>query len=381
MNVLFVCNNAFNKGNGITTAIRNTMEGLSKRDIQVRLMAVANPDKDGPWPYYPLEHFVFPIFEPIIRANGFCYAKIDRKAIRTAVRWADVVHLEEALFLEFAVIKIARQEGKPCVATYHLYPHNILANLGFGKKSLLAPLLTKHWNHMVYNRCTDIKCPSREVLEYLKASGTKARLHLIPNGIQIPEKSVAPEPIMPGEVTDILFVGRLSNEKSPETLLEAMRYSTHAGSIRLHFYGKGPKEKNYRALARKLCAEGILRHEPVFGFHEAEDLKALERKAYLYVHCAWVEVEGLSCLEAIREGAVPVIGEGPLIATSAFALCPESLYPERDSRALASRIDWWIEHPEERNRWSAEYAASARRYDLASSMDAFAKMYSLSLGR
>ena len=88
-----------------------------------------------------------------------------------------------------------------------------------------------------------------------------------------------------------------------------------------------------------------------------------------------MEVEGLSCLEATREGIVPVIGEGDLIGTSVFALCPESLYPACDSRALAERIDWWIEHPEERNRMAQRYADAARGYDIDDSIAALVKMF------
>ncbi len=375
MRILFVCNNAFNKGNGITTSIRATMSGLRDKGHDVRLMATSNPDPDGLHPDYPLKHFKFPVFEPIIRANGFAYAKIDRRIIREAVRWADVVHLEEAFPLQYAVVRIAKEEGKPCVATYHLYPHNILANLGFGKNNILAAPIQKYWNRMVFNHCADIQCPTEVVKDYLVESGAKARLHVIHNGIEIPDLPIQGTEVMSDVPVDIMVVGRFSNEKSPETVLDAMRHSAHAGRIRLIFAGKGPKEKKYRKMAARLMADGVLRHEPLFGFHKQEELASLERKAYLYVHCAWVEVEGLSCLEATREGLVPVIGEGSLIGTSGFALCPESLYPAGDSRELARRIDWWIEHPGERNRMSVEYAAAAREYALEKSIDDLVKMY------
>ena len=93
MKVLLVCNNAYNKGNGLSVAVLNNLERLREQGVDARLMAVRNPDPAGPQPDFPLEHFKFPIFEPVIRANGFCYAKIDRKRIEEAIKWADVVHL------------------------------------------------------------------------------------------------------------------------------------------------------------------------------------------------------------------------------------------------------------------------------------------------
>ena len=107
MKVLFVCNNAYTPGNGLSASARNTVKQLRLHGVDARLMAIRNQDPSGPQPDFPLEHFRFPIFEPVIRANGFAYAKIDRKVIEQAVDWADVVHLEEAMPLESVVRKIA----------------------------------------------------------------------------------------------------------------------------------------------------------------------------------------------------------------------------------------------------------------------------------
>ncbi|MBR1538550.1 MAG: glycosyltransferase [Bacteroidales bacterium] len=338
-------------------------------------MAIANPDPAGPQPDFPLEHFKFPVFEPIIRANGFSYARIDRKIIRKAVEWADIVHFEEALFLQNVVRKIALRQGKTCTATFHLYPHNITANLGLPKRNLVNTLLIRNWRRIIYNHCTDIQCPSGEVRRYLARNGVKARLHVISNGIRVEKEVPRPLPVEPAPVVEILCTGRLAREKSQATLLEAMRYSRYADRIRLVFAGNGPKVNRYRRLASRMLRDGVLKLEPVFGFYNTEELNALARRCYLYVHCAYVEVEGLSCLEAAREGLVPVIAQGDLIGTSAFALCPESLYPVQDSRALAARIDWWIEHPEERNRMSQRHADAARDYSIDKSIDQLIAMY------
>lgn len=379
MKVLFVCNNAYTRGNGLCTSVQNTMRQLRERGVDARLMAIANPDPEGPQPDFPLKHFKFPIFEPIIRANGFSYAKIDRKIIREAVEWTEIVHFEEALFLENAVRKIAVRMGKACTATFHLYPHNITSNLWLPRKNFVNPLLISYWKHIIYDHCSDIQCPSGEVRRYLERNGVTARLHVISNGIHLPEVPQEPRPVFPEPAVDILCTGRLAREKSQTTLLEAMRYSRYADRIRLIFAGNGQMAGRYRKQAAKLVGDGVLKHEPVFGFYATDELNALARKCYLYVHCAYVEVEGLSCLEATREGLVPVIAQGDLIGTSAFALCPESLYPLQDSRALAARIDWWIEHPEVRNQMAQRHAEAARNYSIDQSIEKLIAMYRCAL--
>ena len=375
MKVLFVCNNAYTPGNGLSASALNTIRKLREHGVDARLMAARNPNPAGPQPDFPLEHFIFPLFEPVIRANGFCYAKVDRKLIEEAVAWADVVHFEEAFFLEKAVRKIAFRQGKARTATFHLYPHNVVANLELGKCGLLCKMILNKWKRIVFNQCSDIQCPTESVRDYLQKNGVKARLHVISNGLTVSEKPVVAAPVQPSPVTDILCIGRLAREKSQDTLLDAMRFSRYADRIRLTFAGKGPKARHYSRKAARLVRRGVLKHPVTFGFYSREELAELARKAYLYVHCAWVEVEGLSCLEATREGLVPVIGSGELVGTGSFALTPDSLYPVGDSRALAEKIDWWIEHPEERNRMAQCYADAARKYDIDKSIEALKDMF------
>jgi glycosyltransferase involved in cell wall biosynthesis len=86
-------------------------------------------------------------------------------------------------------------------------------------------------------------------------------------------------------------------------------------------------------------------------------------------------VEGLSIMEALQQGAVPVIAAGWHTGTSQFALDDRSVFPEKDAKALAARIDWWLAHPEERWEMGKRYAASMEQYDIAKSAAALVNMY------
>lgn len=375
MKVLVVCNNAFTKGNGLQTVMQSLIPKLKQAGIDVRLMSAKNDDRYGPQPDYPLEHFRFPIFDSLISSHSYGFAKIDKSIVLEAVEWADVIHLQEGFPLEAHTAKIAEKAGKTIVGTFHLYTQNILANALIDRKdSFLNDMLMYFWRTGAYDYCSDIQCPTETVREHLSANGFKARMRVISNGIDIPAEPVIAsfpqtDPII------LLCIGRFAREKSQMTLLEAMRHSRHADKIQIHFAGKGPRQAMYEHEAGKLVAEGIMSHEATFGFYTSEELKALARKAYLNIHCAVVEVEGLSCLEAIREGAVPVIAEGYLAATSQFALDQRSIFPEKDAKALAEKIDWWIEHPVERLRMGQIYADSARKYAIEASIAGIIDMY------
>ena len=379
MKVLVVCNNAFTKGNGLHTVMQSLMPRLKEAGIDARLMSVRNEDMNGPQPDYPLEHFRFPVFDSLISSHSYGFAKIDEDMIREAVQWADVIHLQEGFPLEARTARIADKAGKTIVGTFHLYSQNILANALINRKdNFLNDVLMYFWRTGAYDYCSDIHCPTETVRKHLTDNGFKARMRVISNGIEIPDERIKAsfpqtDPII------LLCIGRFAHEKSQMTLLEAMRHSRHADRIQIHFAGKGPLKERYEHEAEKLVVEGIMKHPAEFGFYSSDELKALARKAYLNIHCAVVEVEGLSCLEAIREGVVPVIAEGHLAATSQFALDERSIFPEQDARALAEKIDWWIEHPVERLRMGQVYADSARKYDIEASIAGIIDMYTSAL--
>lgn len=378
MKVLIVSNNVYMKGNGVSSAVVALRSRLINKGVDVRVIACENPDKEGPQPDYPLKHYVFPIFEPIIRKNGFRYASIDKHIIREAVSWADVVHLMEGFPFEATTAKIAKQLGKPCVGTYHTFTENITANLGSGKSTFINKLINKWWSSAVYNHCKYVQCPTQTVKEHLEANGYTSELRVITNGIDLSQTpTTISEPSTPPY--RILCVGRLSNEKDQTTLIKAIRYSKYADKIELVFAGNGPKANKIKRAARKLYEEGVVKHEPTFGFYTLKQLQELAASSWLYVHCAKIEVEVLSCIEAIQQGLVPVIANGRLTATSQFALDEHSTFPTSDYKALAERIDWWIEHPEHRRAMSQRYAESVQKYSAEESTRKIIEMYEMAL--
>ena len=380
MKVLIVCNNVYMRGNGVSSAVTSLRSRLIGEGIDVRLLACENPEEGGMQPDYPLPHFVFPIFEPIIKANGYRYPKLPKSVIREAVGWADVVHLMEGFPLQATTVKMAKELNKPCVGTYHIFTENITANLGLSDGTIINKLVNIWWRSSVYNHCASVQCPTETVKRHLVENGYSAQLRVISNGIvlhDVPTDAEEPQT----NPYRILCIGRLSNEKSQKTLIKAMRHSAHAHEIALHFAGNGPKAKKIMKAAQRLVKDGVVTHEPVFGFYSAEELRALARTSYLYVHCARTEVEGLSCLEAIQQGTVPVIAQSKLSATHQFALDERSLFPVNDAKALAEKIDWWIEHPAERKAMSKRYAESAKRYDISESTRQIITMYEEALQR
>ena len=378
MKILFVINNYYIPGNGISASARRIVATLKQIGEDVRILAGPNPDPDGPQPDYPLKEFIFPIFQPIIRSSGFSYAETDMKMVEEAVRWADVVHLEEMFVLQWKAIKVAKKLGKPLTATFHMFPENITYSLGIGPLrnwKWINRTLLKAWRKYIYNECAFVQCPTETVLDRLRRYHFKAKLGVISNGI-IPDTCTRPQTppdnyLDSERPIDILYIGRLSHEKDQPTLMEAMRYSKYAKRIRLHFAGNGPQGKRYgpqgkryKKKARKMYKEGIFGYEPIFSFNTRDQLRQLAATADLCPHCAPIEVEGLSIMEAMQQGACPIIAVSPYSGTSQFALDRRCKFPAQNPEALAQRIDYWLDHPQERWEMGLKHAKSMEQYNI-----------------
>ena len=161
---------------------------------------------------------------------------------------------------------------------------------------------------------------------------------------------------------NVLMVGRYAGEKRQDVLIQAAAKSRHAEQLQVILAGKGPLEKKYRRMAETLPNPAVME------FYPPERLIEILHMADLYVHTADAEIEAMSCMEAFACGLVPVIANSPRSATPQFALDGRSLFPAGDSNALAAQMDWWIEHPAEREAMERRYAEHAGQYALDKSV-------------
>ena len=100
-----------------------------------------------------------------------------------------------------------------------------------------------------------------------------------------------------------------------------------------------------------------------FTFYSRTALVELLNRANLYVHTAFIEIEAISCIEAICCGLVPVINNAKRSATKAFALDQRNLFRENNVKDLTKKIDYWIEHPDELEKTVEEYKKMAHQFD------------------
>ena len=83
------------------------------------------------------------------------------------------------------------------------------------------------------------------------------------------------------------MVGKFSSEKRQEVLINSINNSKHADKIQLIFCGKGPKEREYKELSKKL------KNAPVFKFCAKDELIQTLNYLDLYVRTVDIEIEAI----------------------------------------------------------------------------------------
>lgn len=353
MKILIVCDVLGKENNGTTIAAMNLIRFLRASGDEVRILC-ADQDKVGQENTYVVPNiYLGKIVTYILKKNDVNLAKPVKKTIEQAMVGVDIVHVLIPFALGCAAAKIARSKGLPVTASFHCQAENFTSHIfnTMNSKLVNKTVYQIFWNKL-YKYVNAVHYPTdfiRKVFEQTVNHNTNS--YVISNGVN--DRYIKKEVVRAKEFKEkfnILFIGRISKEKSHPILLKAVAKSKYKDNIRLIFAGQGPREKQVLALAKKLDLE-----PPTMKFYSREDLVTVINSCDLYVHPAEIEIEAISCLEAITCGLVPVISNSKRSATNAFALSDKNLFEYNDPEDLANKIDYWIEHPEEKKLCSAEY--------------------------
>ncbi len=359
MKILLVTDQFYAANNGMTISARRFAKVLREHGHTVRVLSYGQQEDIGEGEAYLLKKQYIPVFDKLISSQGMTFAKADDEIITQAVGWADIVHFLVPFALSHHGIKIARELGVPYTAAFHVQPENITASVYMANLNLVNDGIYKWFHHYIYKYCSHIHCPSNFIAQELRKAGYTEKLHVISNGID-PDfryRKIPKTEEFWGKFV-ILMVGRLSNEKRQDVLIRAISESKYKQKIKLVLAGKGPRRETFEKLAQKCGVDTKIK------FFNKSDLMDLIAMSDLYVHAADMEIEAMSCMEAFAGGLVPVIANSKKSATPQFALDDRSLFEAGNSEALARKIDYWIEHEQERKEMEHAYSNLANKYNL-----------------
>jgi len=367
LRITIVCDVLGEENNGTTITAKHLINHLKERGHAVKVISPNPATEPG---YYEVPTMDFGIFNRYIAKNGVKIAKADKTILREALKDAEVVHIMLPFSLGKAAIKMCVANGIPVTAGMHTQAENVTAHFFLKNVRFVNDLVYAAMHRVLYRYVDAIHCPSNFISHVARNHGYKAPRYVISNGV-IPlfKPNRQPKPARYGDKYLILFIGRFSREKRHDLLIKAIKQSKYEKKIQLLFAGAGP-------LHDQVVKQGKhLTNPPIIGFYPKEELVKIINYCDLYVHPSDAEIEAISCIEAMSCGLMPVISDSPQSATNAFALSRHNLFDHRHPADLAAKIDYWIEHPDLKEKAARHYIEYARRFAIGESIDKMEAMF------
>ena len=190
---------------------------------------------------------------------------------------------------------------------YHRRPIVLSTHGGFFHTRFLARFKEAYFRtitRQTLKHVAAVVCVSDQDYEIFSRIVPQEKLHLVRNGVQVESYANIQKAITPGLLVGI---GRVSPNKGVERLIEAVAElrKTHPD---VQLVWAGPDENNRIELLRNLAQQaGVADCVTFTGRVETAQLEDLLARANLFVSGASYEGYGLSTIEAMSSGTVPVV--------------------------------------------------------------------------
>lgn len=374
MKILFVLECANQPFNGTTATCIRFAKELEKRGHEVRIIGCDRIIGEPYHRYYGLPKYHFPFADKAIVKDGFLLCKIIYKTIYEAMEGVDIVHTFLPFKLSNVLRILAQERGIAVTTAFHIVPQNCTAAIHLGWSKLINGTVLYCFKKYLYNQVKYVHCPSPMAALVLKKHQAKyCEPRVISNGV-IPFFHKI-ETKKPEEYKDKFIVcmsGRLADEKRQDLIIKAVAKSKYNDKIQVILCGQGPNEKIYYRLAKRLKLANPIK----IKFCSHEELRDTLNYIDLYVHASDYEIEGISAIEAMSCGAVPLISNHTMCATKDFSIDDEHcLFKHGSPKDLAKKIEWFYEHQDELGELKKRYLEHSKKYALEDQVSALEQMF------
>ncbi len=360
---------------GVTTAISNRAEGLIERGHEVEVFRPKPTEPDsGSVPVGGLTVYDLPISVPSGRVDGLgIQLPLFIPAYRAVRKFKpDIFHVDTQWGVGWQGVLSAKVSKKPLVSTFHTFwtDSEYLKYFPFSNAKSKKRLMWKYI--LFFHNQFDVVCsPSELVEERLIEKGLEAETTVIPNCIK--EVKLKSDELMRekrGEygltgAPNLIFVGRVSHEKSLNKVIEAFRNIVHDfPDSKLLIIGDGDAKEDLEDLVEETELNGQVRF---LGRIPNEKLleENLFRLGDVFVTASRTENHPVSLLEAQAFGL-------PVVAPSAAGI-PEVvtnredglLYPpetENEVKELTDLLAELLESEDKREKMSKNAIENSKNH-------------------
>ncbi|MEM3841635.1 MAG: glycosyltransferase [Candidatus Micrarchaeaceae archaeon] len=296
---------------GVVTSIINSAKELRRRGNKVYIFTSGNQKHIVP---QELREDVF--FMRGMRFRKYPQYSLAIFPFASALRIKDLnielIHAHTPFFMGISGLTIAKVNRIPLVGSFHtLFTDKRVIDEYTTMNPVLRNLAYKKaWSYVrfFYNRCGRTIAPSEAIKRVLN-SNQIMNVDVVPNGVDIKrfrgvDGSAIREKYAPNGEKLVLYLGRLSTEKSIDVMIKAAKRLAKNKKIRFLIAGTGPAYERYR----RMVANNMLSDKVFFsGFVDSNDLPKFYAAADVFCIPSTFETQGIVSLEAMASGK-PVIG-------------------------------------------------------------------------
>ena len=299
--------------NGVATSVLMLKDNLEKLGHQVYVFTTSDPSINMD------EKNVFRVASLPFRSSrrvGVMYApRLARKIKRLNL---DIIHTNTEFPLGIFGRTMARELNIPHLHTYHTiyeeYTHYIVK---FGLLDTIAKSAARRLSHNFCNSADKVIAPTNKVRDLLLSYHVNKEISVIPTGINLDKYSIHNyhrEEILEirkslGINEDdkvILYIGRLSEEKNIDELINAMEiYLKDKSNTKFVLVGNGPDAEQLKSL---VINKGIANKTIFAGEKPWDEIGKYYQIGDVFVSASQSETQGLTYIEALAS-ALPVVAK------------------------------------------------------------------------
>ena len=283
----------------------------------------------------------------------------------------DVVHFQSHIVVGRGLSRQAAKRGIRIVATNHFMPENMIEHTLL-PKFLRARAIKMAWRDAAktFRLAESVTSPTRKAANFLEDAIDLPGVHAISCGINA--ANYTPNFAPPTE-NRILFVGRVTGEKSIDVLLKAVAILDPALDVKLDVVGGGDLLAPLQQVAIGL---GIRSRVTFTGFVEEDELHAAYARATVFAMPSIAELQSIATLEAMASAL-------PVVAADAMAL-PHLvhdgengyLFEPGNVKDLAAKLTAILTAlPEDLERMKRTSLAYTAPHDIESTLSTFESLY------
>ncbi len=357
--------------NGTSNTYNTLAQEMLKRGHKITIVAPCEKDfvdENGiKWISVPRRNFF--VFNKYVYSVGVSLGKPDEKAILRGIIGADIVHILLPFKMGRATVPLCRELNIPYTGACHVQAENFSSHLFLENWKWFNSLLYKRFRRVFYQYVDFAHAPSELMATDLRQHKCSTDFRVITNGVRDKFKYVnTPKPDEYKDKIVIAATGRLAREKRQWDIIKAVAKSKYKDRIKLIIAGAGPKEKSLVKLAKRKKVDLKI------GYLDSHEFIDLLCYADLYVHASKIELEGISCLEAMACGRPCLFSDSPRAAMRFYAH-PDSLFKCANIQDLANKIDYYIENEQERIELGKWYLDNSDRFNLTNAMNQMEIMF------